>query len=508
MRLLGILCILLSYGSVATAMPVEDRSSTDVRFLSMFSQTSPGSATSDSLLQESLASYELLLATDADANRIHATRQIAFIHAQLGNGPAAARYITQYLQLEFRPEVLSDRYFDPVRENPEFLQVVEGYTPQHSFWSYLYLYIGLMGLYIVLVLVLRRNVDLSARLLIGGFVLIHSAFILHIGLAITNYQFVYPHSYLSSTVFSFLYGPLLYLYFKRTTSGYQLKIRDLLHLVPTVVLLAYLVPIYTLPGAEKLGLMLQRQQAGLNPSDAANLVLIVSLKLASLIAYGWLIRHHFPHVRPGHQNRGKTGIWEQNIYRIHVAYIVCYAIYGVLISNGINSGLLYHAQVVSMALMVTYVGYFASIRPEVFGGSLAFEPALLSKYKKSGLTPSLSLELRDRLTSLFEEEQVYRENDLNLDRLAELLDTTRHNASQVINEHFGLGFHELLNRYRVEAAKHLLVSDPQRNLNVIDIVYEVGYNNKVTFNKAFKKETGLTPTAFQEQNLTLHVNRA
>ncbi|WP_291869465.1 AraC family transcriptional regulator [Maribacter sp.] len=39
----------------------------------------------------------------------------------------------------------------------------------------------------------------------------------------------------------------------------------------------------------------------------------------------------------------------------------------------------------------------------------------------------------------------------------------------------------------------------KRNMNIIDIAYEVGYNNKVTFNKAFKKDTLLTPSQYQKE---------
>ncbi|MEM7714576.1 MAG: helix-turn-helix domain-containing protein [Cyanobacteria bacterium P01_A01_bin.68] len=45
----------------------------------------------------------------------------------------------------------------------------------------------------------------------------------------------------------------------------------------------------------------------------------------------------------------------------------------------------------------------------------------------------------------------------------------------------------------------MLDNDRLKNLNIIDIAYEVGYNNKVTFNKAFKKDTQLTPTEYQKK---------
>ena len=64
-----------------------------------------------------------------------------------------------------------------------------------------------------------------------------------------------------------------------------------------------------------------------------------------------------------------------------------------------------------------------------------------------------------------------------------------------------MGFHELINKYRIEEAKKILHNDEQKNLNIIDIAYEVGYNNKVTFNKAFKKDTQLTPSQYQRISL-------
>ena len=148
--------------------------------------------------------------------------------------------------------------------------------------------------------------------------------------------------------------------------------------------------------------------------------------------------------------------------------------------------------------MVLYVGYSANVQPKVFSGLFSYENQLFLKYKKSGLTDSLSKELRNQLLYLFNEEKIYKENNISLELLAQKLNTTRHNTSQVINEHFNISFHELINKYRIEEAKKLLDNDHQKNLNIIDIAYEVGYNNKVTFNKAFKKDTQLTPSEYQK----------
>ena len=128
------------------------------------------------------------------------------------------------------------------------------------------------------------------------------------------------------------------------------------------------------------------------------------------------------------------------------------------------------------------------------------------KYVKSGLTESLSYELKNNLTKLFTEEKLYRKNDINLEMVAQKLNTTRHNASQIINEHFQMSFHEFVNSYRINEAKHILSDQKQKDLNIIDIAYEVGYNNKVTFNKAFKKDTQLTPTQYLSKFRTTNEN--
>ena len=58
-----------------------------------------------------------------------------------------------------------------------------------------------------------------------------------------------------------------------------------------------------------------------------------------------------------------------------------------------------------------------------------------------------------------------------------------------------MNFFELINKYRVEEAMQLLKNN-NGDFNIIDIAYEVGYNNKVTFNKSFKRVSNLTPSQF------------
>ncbi|WP_422081287.1 helix-turn-helix domain-containing protein [Ulvibacterium sp.] len=424
-------------------------------------------------------------------------KKMAVSQAALGNNVEAAKYVEKYLLQDFKPAILSDTNFDNVRNTEAFKAIVQKYVPKFNFWSFLYLYVALIGFYIAAIIHFNKKIEVTAKILISSFIFIHSFFILHIFVNLTNNHYKYPHTYATSTCFSFLYGPLLYFYFKRIAQEYKFKSRDLLHLAPTLLFLVYVFPIYIMSGEEKLKLLLDRVTSGRSVLD----ITIIVLKLSSLAIYGFFIRKIYLQTR---QNRGLTKenrIWQKNIFRIHVMYVFCYAAYGILLSNNITSGFLYHMQVISMASMVMYVGYSANVQPNVFSGLYHFNDALFFKYEKSGLTDSLSKELGEKLIHLFDTEKIYKESDINLEMVAKRLDTTRHNASQVINEHFNMNFHELVNKYRIREAKDILNSDKKKNLNIIDIAYEVGYNNKVTFNKAFKKDTSLTPSEYQKTSV-------
>jgi AraC-like DNA-binding protein len=424
-------------------------------------------------------------------------RKLAVSEAALGNNVEAAKYVEKYLLQDFKPVILSDTSFDNIRNTEAFRAVVKKYVPKFNFWSFLYLYVALIGFYIAAIIHFNKKIEVTAKILISSFIFIHSFFILHIFVNLTNNHYRYPHTYSMSTCFSFLYGPLLYFYFKRIAQEYKFKLRDLLHLVPTLLFLIYIFPIYIMSGEEKLKMLLERITSGRSFYDIA----IIVLKLSSLAIYGYFIRKIYLYTRQNRNLTKENKIWQKNIFRIHIMYVFCYAAYGILLSNNITSGFLYHMQVISMAFMVMYVGYSANVQPNVFSGLYYFNDSLFFKYEKSGLTDSLSKELREKLIRLFDMEKIYKESDISLEMIAKRLDTTRHNASQVINEHFSMNFHELVNKYRIREAKDILNSDQKKNLNIIDIAYEVGYNNKVTFNKAFKKDTSLTPSEYQKTSV-------
>ncbi len=70
--------------------------------------------------------------------------------------------------------------------------------------------------------------------------------------------------------------------------------------------------------------------------------------------------------------------------------------------------------------------------------------------------------------------------------------------SLLINHKLEQHFYDFINAYRIENAKDILKDVTKSKVTILEILYEVGFNSKSSFNSAFKKHTGFTPTDFRK----------
>ncbi len=121
--------------------------------------------------------------------------------------------------------------------------------------------------------------------------------------------------------------------------------------------------------------------------------------------------------------------------------------------------------------------------------------SIQEKYRKSGLTQEQALLIKQKINQALEGDKLYRNNEIGLGELANYIQQDRYKVSEVINTYYAMNFYALLNSYRINEAKHLLMSNPL--LSVKAIMYEVGFNSKNSFYLAFKRDTGLSPNDFR-----------
>jgi AraC-like DNA-binding protein len=107
--------------------------------------------------------------------------------------------------------------------------------------------------------------------------------------------------------------------------------------------------------------------------------------------------------------------------------------------------------------------------------------------------------LSEKLNSHITKNKPYLDADLTLNDLASQVQVSSRQLSTLINAELGKSFFDLINSYRIEEAKRILRESKDRKLTVLEVMYQAGFNSKSSFNTAFKKYTGSTPTAFKSQ---------
>ena len=111
--------------------------------------------------------------------------------------------------------------------------------------------------------------------------------------------------------------------------------------------------------------------------------------------------------------------------------------------------------------------------------------------------------LLHRIEHLMAAERTYREEGLTIGALASRLRTPEYRLRQEINEGLGYrNFNAFLNRYRLEDAKAALSTPDQAGVPVLTIALDAGFQSIGPFKRAFKADTGMTPTGYRRACLT------
>jgi AraC-like DNA-binding protein len=150
----------------------------------------------------------------------------------------------------------------------------------------------------------------------------------------------------------------------------------------------------------------------------------------------------------------------------------------------------------ALTIVVYVLGYLGLTRTKVFTTPEfeALKKELQPKYQKSGLKQADAAALYEKLVSHVDNERTYLDAELSLTSLAGSLGASTNHVSQVINEFDECKFNDFINKRRVaEACRRLQNS---RDTNLLELAMDVGFNSKSSFNRAFRKFAGATPSEY------------
>lgn len=349
---------------------------------------------------------------------------------------------------------------------------------------------GIQGLFLSFTLATLRKQRLAANkfLALDSFIL--SAILVIAFLHFSRLVLHTPHLFNVTPLLMPLFGPLLFFYVQHLLDPQTRFSRyQLLHFLPFFLFLKLHWPMLNKTGEIKISYLMNifedRWQPVLNTPAIARIA-----HLAFYLALCFLL--YLAAKKSQQTENGRAGVrlmWIRSLILISVVIWTTYTFLYFYDQNLLN---------LSMPFLVTaalyFTGYFAFRYPEIFR-EVQVKP-LTQKYESSRLTKQKKATYCEALLRILREEKIYRRPDLKLVFVAEQLQISAQNLSQIVNENFQQSFPDFVNHFRVEEAKKRLLDPAHKHLTIIAIANEVGFNSKSAFNAAFKRFTGLTPSEF------------
>ncbi len=357
-----------------------------------------------------------------------------------------------------------------------------------------------IALFVSALLLVKKNKSKSDLFLLFWLLLN----VVHLGFYYLQYVdqlFEYPSLLGIQLPFPLLQGVFLYFYVSSVTNQAPKKQwYYLLHLIPAILSYLYLISFFMLPSAEKIKIF---EQGGHEDYALFMSLLVLAVFLSGIIYVIWcsilLIRH-------------KRNIRSQfsSIEEINLSwllFLVCgIGIIWTLVIISQNDAVIYQA----IAVFVILIGFFGVQQKNIFNQvaqqmelskteNIAIpivEKSHKEKYQSSGLSEQDAAQHYKNLNELMNDEMLYKNANLSLAVLAESLDVHPNYLSQIINDKGGQSFYDYVNTYRVNEFKKLIADAQHEKFTLIALAYECGFNSKSTFNRYFKKITGLTPSQY------------
>jgi AraC-like DNA-binding protein len=169
----------------------------------------------------------------------------------------------------------------------------------------------------------------------------------------------------------------------------------------------------------------------------------------------------------------------------------------------ISEGLKINIWISSLFIFCWYL-FKALNNPDLFrnmDSKLKLVSELVSTEKKGKPLISIEKEYKEELLRLKQyliEEKPFLNPSLTIQDISSEIGIPTRELSVLINHRLGQHFYDFVNTYRIESAMEILKDVTKRKVTILEILYEVGFNSKSSFNTAFKKHTGNTSTFYSK----------
>ncbi|OUR97617.1 hypothetical protein A9Q86_15490 [Flavobacteriales bacterium 33_180_T64] len=246
-------------------------------------------------------------------------------------------------------------------------------------------------------------------------------------------------------------GPLLYFYFKLSKNrSYTLKLKDITHFI------------FALFGFTIIATL---------DLYHADFYLAAKVQFSSYLVY---IGYSYIFVKED----DKPSKWHHSLFyaMLCLLAVLFYQFYvGNMISYTIGT---------AMASLIIYVLFFIALKT----------PSVLKKTKSDKLSGGLL----DKIKNAIEIDKIYTQPAITLSQFSETINTPTYLVSKATKSIYKKTFPEVINSFRIKDIQKKLALPEHTNDKIEDLAYDVGFNSSSAFYNAFKKETSMSPRAYQK----------
>ena len=296
-----------------------------------------------------------------------------------------------------------------------------------------------------------------------------------------------PHLLGISYPISFLKPPLmLFMALAMTDSSFKIQRNNYLHLIPFGLMFLLNLPFYFMSGTEKIAqvrVFMEKVPSYQSFEFYFSLSFFVYIGIYIYFSLKKLNRFRQQVINNALVN------WYRLILLAYAGFLVLHLLYFLLQPMAqLNFALVNQISMLVMTFIVQSIA-FKLIDKSIILNTKTPELGNLQK----------RMEHENLIIRQLEEEKAFLNDDLNLQKFSESISLSPSCVSTIINQRFNCSFKKLISRYRIEEAKDLMNNSDNAKIKLIDIAYRVGFNNKVSFYRAFKEFENISPSAYLQK---------
>ncbi|WPO77415.1 helix-turn-helix transcriptional regulator [Flavobacterium sp. KACC 22761] len=300
--------------------------------------------------------------------------------------------------------------------------------------------------------------------------------------------------------------PAFYLYVLSVCfADFRLRSKHLLHLIPFIVTNAvFLFRLYLLSDAEKKLFYAHRDQS----PEMFYMFFVLGLQTVVYSIGVFLVLKKYREIFQENYTNPRTSIFKWLFQIAMVLFVIYYlSIAKNMVRYAALDFLWIWSNTILQFLVLAVTCWFilkALNYPELFRGidsKLLLARDIIHEHKnidevKENQNDEIATQIA-LLKKYMTEKEPFLDPSLTIQELSNQINIPVRDLSILINHHIDQHFFDFVNEYRIQKAMNILKNPLKNDLTVLEILYEVGFNSKSSFNTYFKKYTNLTPTAYR-----------